>query len=234
MVEIVGNKGAEALCARICNVLQEKDVNIGYMRFNGIDGTNTMSGEISGLQRCFRHIPPHTKYMNCHNHKLALAFVHLLDQYEALKAVNTSLISVWKLMKYSSVKSAVYGEAKVAEGLRKLKLLKAAPTRWSSYAEATEHLISRFQPLIDSLDTMIMKDQKPETIGICNELLKPETILMPLIVADVLVPIFLQKKTLIYADISRKFQQILERIEKLKRNDGSFFKENAVPFLTVS
>ena len=29
-------------------------------------------------------------------------------------------------MKYSSVKSAVYREAKIAEGLKKLKLLKAA------------------------------------------------------------------------------------------------------------
>ena len=54
---------------------------------------------------------------------------------------------------------------------------------------------------------------------------------MLLIVADVMVPInrfsiFLQKKTLIYEDISHKFQQLLERIEKLQRNDGSFFKEN--------
>ena len=73
---------------------------------------------------------------------------------------------------------------------------------------------------------MIMKDQKLETIGIHDELLKPKTILMLLIVADVLVPInhfsmFLQKKTLIYADISRKSQQLLEIIKKLQGNDGS-------------
>ena len=61
------------------------------MSLNGMDGTNTISGEISGLQRHIRHITPHTKYMNCSNHKLALMFVHLLDQYEVLKAVDTSL-----------------------------------------------------------------------------------------------------------------------------------------------
>ena len=87
--------------------------------------------------------------MNCCSHKLALVFVHLLDQYEALKAVDTSLISVWKLMKYSSVKSVAYGETQVAEGLKKLKILKAAPTRWLSHGEATKRLILRFQPLID-------------------------------------------------------------------------------------
>ena len=129
MVEIVASKGAEALCAKICNVLQEKGVNIENTRFHGMDGTNTMNGEISGLQWGFHHITPHTKYMNCHNHKLAFVFVHLLDQYKALKAANTSLILVWKLMKHSSVKSAVYGEAQVVEGLKKLNLLKPAPTR---------------------------------------------------------------------------------------------------------
>ena len=61
-------------------------------------------------------------------------------------------------MKYSSVKSAVYGEAQIGEKLKKLQVLKAAPTRWLSHEEATKHLISRFQALIDLLETMIMKD----------------------------------------------------------------------------
>ena len=60
---------------------------------------------------------------------------------------------------------------------------------------------------------MIMKDPKPETFGIRDELLKTETILILLIVADILVPInrfsmFLQKKTLIYVDTSHKLKQL--------------------------
>ena len=104
-------------------------------------------------------------------------------QHEALKAVDTSVISVWKLMKYySSVKPAVYSKAQIVKGLKKLKLLKAATTRCLSQGETTKHLISYFQSLIDSLGMMIMKDQKTETIGINNELLKPETILKLLLV----------------------------------------------------
>ena len=141
-----------------------------------------MSGETSRLQQPFCHITPQNKYMHCWNHKVALVFVHLLDQHKALKAVDTSIISVWKLMKYYSVKSAVYSKAQIVEELKKLKLLKAASTRWLSQGEATKHLISCFQPLIDSLDMIIMKNQKIETIGVHNELLKPETILMLLLV----------------------------------------------------
>ena len=51
LVEVVGSKGEEALFKLICEVLQHKGVDINQMRFNRFDGTNTMSGEISGLQR---------------------------------------------------------------------------------------------------------------------------------------------------------------------------------------
>ena len=239
LVEVVGNKGAQALCTKIFNVLESKGLNIENMRFNRMDATNTISGQISGLQWQFRHLVPHTKYMNCRNHKLALVFVHLLDKYETLKAVDTTLVSVWKAMKYSSVKSAVYGEAQMLHGLSKLKLLKAAPTRWLSHGEATKRLISRFHPLVDALDSLINKDHKPETIGIRDELLKPDNVLMLLLLADVLVPInqfsmFLQKKNLIYVEIGCKFNQLLQSIEKVVNDDGSLFKEHAMEFLKTS
>ena len=56
---------------------------------------------------------------------------------------------------------------------------------------------------------------------------------MLLLAADILVQInhfslFLQKKKIIYMDVSRKFQQLLERIEKLQGNDESFFKKNTI------
>ena len=103
LVEVVGSKGTEALFKLICEVLQDKGVDINQMRFNGFDGTNTMSGEISGLQRRFRHLVPHSKYINCKNNRLALVFVHLLPKYKTLMDVDAIIISIWKLMKYSTV-----------------------------------------------------------------------------------------------------------------------------------
>ena len=47
---MVGSTGAEALSKFICEGLQDKGVDINQMRFSGFDGTNTMNGEISGLQ----------------------------------------------------------------------------------------------------------------------------------------------------------------------------------------
>ena len=80
------------------------------MRFNG---TNTMSGETSGLQWRFSHAVPHSKYMNCRNHKLAQVFVHMLENkgLKFLADVDTLLLSLWKMMKYSSVQAAAFNEA---------------------------------------------------------------------------------------------------------------------------
>ena len=159
LVEIVGSKGAEALFNKIKEVFVEKGLSLNQMRFNGMDGTNTMSGETSGLQRRFRHEVPHSKYMNCRNHKLALVFVHLLKdpRFKSLCDVDGLLLSVWKLMKYSSVKAAVYGEAQIAYGQKKLKLLKVSTTRWLSYGDSSKRLVSRFSSLVNALDSILQK-----------------------------------------------------------------------------
>ena len=50
VVEVVESKGAKALCQIICEVLREKGIDINQLRFDGFDGTNMLSGKISGLQ----------------------------------------------------------------------------------------------------------------------------------------------------------------------------------------
>lgn len=180
------------------------------MQFNGFDGTNTISGEISGLQRRFRHLVPHSKYINCRNHRLALVFVHLLPKYKPLMDTDAVIISLWELMKYSTVKAA-----QTATGEKNLKLLKAAPTRWLSHGDASKRLVSRFQSLVDALDTLISGKGAPDIKGVRDELLEPDTILMLLLLSDVLAHVnrfsrYLQTRNLIYSTVARKFTQLIE------------------------
>ena len=199
LVEVYGRKGAEALFNLICNVLKRKGIGIKQMRFNGMDGTNTMSGERSGLQRRFRHEVPHTKYINCRNGKLVLVFVHLLPNFKALQNVDSVLLSSWKMIKYSTVKNAVFGEAQETFGKKKRKLLKVAATRWLSHGEVSKRLVSRYSCLIDALDTILEKGADQEVKGLSDELLNPDTALFLLLLTDVLsfinrFSLFLQRK----------------------------------------
>ena len=92
-------------------------------------------------------------------------------------------------MKYFSVKSAVFNERQTAEGLQKLKLLKCVATRWFSTGEASARLISRFLPLIDSLDAIIDKKYDPKLRSVRDQLLDPDNILFLLLLADILAEI---------------------------------------------
>ena len=188
LVEVVGSKVAEALVNKIKDVFKEKGLDLSCMRFDGMDGTNTVSGERYGLQRRFRHEVPHSKYINCRNHKLALVFVHLLKdaRFKCLGDVDALLLSVWKLMKYSNVKAAVFGEAQTAESQKKLKLLKVSTTRWLSHGDSNKRLVSRFTSLKSTLDALTQEKAEPEVKGICDSLLEPNTILMLLLLSDVL------------------------------------------------
>ena len=137
LVEMRHSKGAEALCQKICEVLCAKGLDIKQLIFHGLDGTNAMSGERSDLQRRLLHEAPRSKYVNCHNHRLALVFVHLMLQFKQLREFDATVLVLWKAFKYSSIKASVFNNAQEAEGFEKLKLLKASLTRWLSHGAAT-------------------------------------------------------------------------------------------------
>ena len=47
LVEIIGSKGADALCQNICDILHSKHIRIQQLYFHGLDGTNAMSDQHS-------------------------------------------------------------------------------------------------------------------------------------------------------------------------------------------
>ena len=122
-------------------------------------------------------------------------------------------------------------------GLHKnLKLLKAAPARWLSYGEVSKRLVSRFESLIDALDTLTNGNAVPDIKRIRDEFLGPNTILMLLLLSDFLAHVnrfsrHLQTRNLIYSTIAGKFSQLIESLIKLPNDDGALFTEFPLPFL---
>ena len=182
---------------------------------------------------------PHAKYVNCRNHRLALVFVYSISIFQVLADVDALILAVWKLMKYSSVKASVFGAAQTVEGQKNVKLLKAAPTCWLSHGDALQRLVSRFEPLVNCLDTLITDSRAPDVKGVWDKLLEPNTILILLLLADVLVHVnqfsqYLQTRNMIFAMLMPKFGRLVESMQHLAENDGPSFSEHAVQFLTVA
>lgn len=120
------------------------------MRLSGMDGSNTMSREMSSQQWQFRQAVPYSKYLNCRNHKLALIL------FQRIKVASSCwcLLSFWKMMKCSSAKSTTFKEARNLENQRSLKILKAAPMPWLSHSDASKRVIASFGHLVNALVTL--------------------------------------------------------------------------------
>ena len=58
LLEVPSTKSA-VLLDKLVKILKEREIDPQKTRFYYLDGTNSMSGEISGLQRRIRHISPH-------------------------------------------------------------------------------------------------------------------------------------------------------------------------------
>ena len=129
LVQIKGNKGAAQICEKISERFCDKGIGLGNMRFSGLDGANSMSGEITELQEWLCHSSPHMKYINCQNHWLALVFVHLLKGFKGLQDEDQLPPILWKMFTYSSIKFSVLEKAQESEGLTPLQILKCAATR---------------------------------------------------------------------------------------------------------
>ena len=126
----------------ISNFLISNEIQPSYIRLCGLDGTNPISNKRCGLQRLIKHSSPHGEYINCSNHQLALCFVHLLEEFPSLVPLDTMLLYVWKLFKYSTMKKEVFNDMQRVYELTPLKVIKACTTQSLTHGEASYHDLS--------------------------------------------------------------------------------------------
>ena len=247
ITRIAISKTAAPVMDIISKFLISKEIQPSYIRFCGLDGTNSMSSEPYVLQRLIKHSLPHAEYTSCCNHWLALCFVHLLKEFPSLVSFDTMLHSVWKLLKYSTIKKEVFNDMQRVYELTPLKVIKACTTRWFTHGEVCWRIMSRFEPLVDALDAIYNEKRCPDVKGVRDALLQPQNICMLLLVAELLVPInyfskFLQTRSLNYSSIKNKLGSVIERLKLIQEGledydaiDSSLVHfHKVVKFLTIS
>ena len=87
------------LLDKLVKILKEQEKDLQKTRFCCLDGTNSMLGEISGLQRRICHTSPHSIYVNCRCHGVALCFKHLTDQFSWLAKLDKMLLGMRRCFK---------------------------------------------------------------------------------------------------------------------------------------
>lgn len=79
---------------------------------------------------------------------MALCVKHLMQNFPVLQDVDSILLSVWKLFHYSPQKYAIFMDVQKTYGMKNLKIIRAAATRWLSHGHACRRLVDRFVQVI--------------------------------------------------------------------------------------
>ena len=103
----VSSTKSAVLLEKLVKILKEPEIDPQKIRFCYLDGANSMLGEIPGLQKRICHISPHSIYVNCRCHRLALCFKHLTDQFSWLAKLDKLLLGLWKSFHYSTLNCSI-------------------------------------------------------------------------------------------------------------------------------
>ena len=145
-----------------------------------------MSGEISGLQRRICHISPHSMYVHCRYHRLALRFKHFIDQFSRLAKLDKLLLGLWKSFHYIALNRSILTEIQKAYGMKALHLVKAVVTRWLSHGAACKRCLEKYEEILEALDQVLVAKPNPEISRYQSDLLEPSRVLDLMLLDDIL------------------------------------------------
>ncbi len=118
---------AEALIQYLLDFLGSNNISLQGLRGLGIDGTNTMSGERSGVQKRVRLFAPSALYVHC-RHQLQLAAIHAANDHNEIKKFFGTLLTIWKAFHYSPKKIEKLIDLEAELGVPELKIGKPSDT----------------------------------------------------------------------------------------------------------
>jgi len=98
----------------------------------------------TGVQRRFRHHVPHSKYINCRSHRLALCIKHLIKDFPIIEEVDGLMLLIYKLFDNSPQKFTIFKDVQASYAVKKLSMVRASSTCWLSHGRARERIIERY------------------------------------------------------------------------------------------
>ena len=225
---------AEAISFYLCAFLESKSIDITTMRGLGFDGTNTMSGQRSGVQKRLRLHSPSAVYVHCRCHQLQLATLNAADEHREAKRVLGTLLTIWKAFHYSTKKAEKLAEIQAELNAPELKMLKPSDTRWLSRERAVRAVRRSLPALVTTFEEIFDETGDAEAHGIASLLTKYNTIYM---LSDVLHTVAklqgsLQGKEVDLASVPGMVESTLERLKELKEDTDSttWFKDHSTVF----
>jgi hypothetical protein len=204
------------------------EISMRRIYFCGMDTTNTMSGANNGLQRFIRNQNAHCQYIKCHNHRLALIFVHCGKQFPRIKEFTGLMNSFFMMYKQSSLRREVREGVFETANSKPRAPQKAVPTRWLSIEPQNKKLVDSFYLEVDSLIELIARARPGDDCirirGIIERLLDPRMMMLMMALRDILpmfntVQTLMQAHKFIFSDIKALKEKLVSTISAMIANE---------------
>ena len=228
---------AEAISGYICDFMKSSGISFENMRGVGFDGTNTMSGHRSGVQKRLRLHAPSALYIHCHCHQLQLAAINAAEEHVAVKRVLGTLLTIWKSFHYSPQKAARLAEIQAELHSPEIKMQKPSDTRWLACERAVRAVLRSLPALVKTFEDIYNEKGDAEAHGIATLLTKYRTVACIYMLSDVLHTVAklqgsLQSKEIDLASVPEMVESTTKRLRELKNDASSstWFKDHSLVF----
>lgn len=138
---------AKSIACLLLDELKKFGLDTSRMISQCYDGCRTMSGEHGGVQRLIqnelgREIP----YVHCHNHRLHLVVVKMVESIPDISTYFDELETVYKFFRKLDVVNLYEGT----------NLKRVLDTRWSGHFDATVTILKNYSEVIHALNAVVI------------------------------------------------------------------------------
>lgn len=162
---------SEILLDGILDCLKESQINIIKKPFCCIDATNAISEKQTGLYRRIGTAAPHSLYINCGCHRLALFFKYLILQFTW-----SSKIDLWKMFHFSWKKKKILSDLQNGYGMKVLSVIKAASTGLLSHSTTCKWCREIYLVIIEATNGILIENENLKWHRFRSSLLEPITV----------------------------------------------------------
>ena len=91
--------------------------------------------------------------------------------------MDSLLLGLWRIFYFSKKNHFILHDIQKAYSMKYLNVIKAAVMRWLSHGAACKRCRERCGMILGSLDGIITRKPRPQSIGYCDEMLNAQTVL---------------------------------------------------------
>ena len=223
---------AKALTQYLLDFLQEHGIPIQKLRGLGFDGASAMSGSKGGVQIQMRYHSPSALYVHCRCHQLQLAAVYAANEYNEVKKVFGTLLTMWKAFHYSPKKAEKLTEIQAVPEAPEIVVTKPSDTRWLARERCVCAVRKTLPALVTTFETIYEDSGDAEAYGLSKLLCTYKFVASLYMLCDILHTVAklhgsLQSKEFNLATVPVMVCGTIKRLQELKEHPATstWFKD---------